>query len=178
VNVWNEAAAAIGCSDAQSDFEGIFLAEYRGVARAIAAINRDPGRAEELAVEVFLKWSLNRSAQGEGAKGWLYRVAIRMALDDLRGQVRRRRYKSLLGLIGSPPTPDEILAAKQEQEKVRTVLASMTTRQAELLLLRSQGFDYNELAAALELNPASVGILLSRSQQAFRKEYVKQHGPQ
>jgi RNA polymerase sigma-70 factor, ECF subfamily len=32
------------------------------------------------------------------------------------------------------------------------------------------------LAAALKLNPASVGTLLSRAQQAFRKEYIQRYG--
>ena len=32
------------------------------------------------------------------------------------------------------------------------------------------------LAAALELNPASIGTLLTRAQDAFRKEYIKRYG--
>ena len=52
------------------------------------------------------------------------------------------------------------------------MLGALDPRQAELLLLRGSGLSYAELAAALELNPASVGTLLSRAQQAFRKEYI------
>jgi RNA polymerase sigma-70 factor (ECF subfamily) len=47
-----------------------------------------------------------------------------------------------------------------------------------LLLLRGQGLLYEELAAALSINPASVGTLLSRAKAAFRKEYVKRYGEQ
>ena len=64
----------------------------------------------------------------------------------------------------------------EEQEKVRLILAVIASRQAELLILRSQGLSYEELAAALELNPASIGTLLCRAQDAFRKEYVKRYG--
>ncbi len=56
------------------------------------------------------------------------------------------------------------------------MLGALPTRQAELLLLRHEGLSYDEVAAALGLNPASVGTLLARAQQAFRKEYVKRHG--
>jgi RNA polymerase sigma-70 factor (ECF subfamily) len=56
------------------------------------------------------------------------------------------------------------------------VLASLDARQAELLLLRSNELSYAEVAAALELNPSSVGTLISRAQQAFRKEYVGRYG--
>jgi RNA polymerase sigma-70 factor, ECF subfamily len=51
-------------------------------------------------------------------------------------------------------------------------------RQAELLLLRSHGLSYEELASTLHLNPASVGTLLARAQQAFRKEYINRYGKQ
>ena len=59
---------------------------------------------------------------------------------------------------------------------MRQVLATLDPRQAGLLLLRSSGLSYGELADALEINPASVGTLLSRAQQAFRKEYIKRYG--
>ena len=71
---------------------------------------------------------------------------------------------------------NESQAASEERQHVRTVLASMNSRQAELLLLRSEGLSYQEVAATLRLNPASVGTLLSRAQQAFRKEYLKHYG--
>ena len=47
-----------------------------------------------------------------------------------------------------------------------------------LLLLRADGLSYDETAAALNLNPSSVGTLLARARQAFRKEYVKRYGEQ
>jgi hypothetical protein len=52
----------------------------------------------------------------------------------------------------------------------------MQPRQAELLVLRTQGFSYDELSSALRLNPASVGKLLSGAQETFRKEYVDKYG--
>ena len=52
----------------------------------------------------------------------------------------------------------------------------MRRTQAELLILRSDGVLYDELAAVLSLNPASVGTLLSRARAAFRKEYVRRYG--
>jgi len=178
VNASNEALVEIKSSGAQVDLEAIFEAQYGPITRAIVTVIQDPGRAEELAVEVFLKWSRNPAAHGPNAKGWLYRTAVRMALDELRRQARPNRYERLLDSIRTPPTPDVVLSAKENEERVRVVLGAMASRQAEMLLLRSQGLDYNELAAALNLNPASVGTLLSRAQQAFRKEYVKRYGEQ
>jgi len=175
---FNEARLA---NEAPVDLETIFHAQYKRVCRVIARVLRDPARAEELAVEVFLKWSRHPGAQGDHAEGWLYRTAVHEALDELRRQTHRLRYERLFALIPSgrrqgSPTPEDVRAAKEDQETVRLVLSAIDRRQAQLLLLRSEGFSYGELASTLDLNPASVGTLLTRAQQAFRKEYIKRYG--
>jgi DNA-directed RNA polymerase specialized sigma24 family protein len=58
------------------DLETIFHAQYKRMCRVIARVLRDPARAEELAVEVFLKWSRHPGAHGGKAEGWLYRTAL------------------------------------------------------------------------------------------------------
>ena len=170
--------AGLDSGETQFDLETIFAAHYGRIARVIAKVIRDPARAEELAVEVFLKWSRNRNAQGATAEGWLYRTAVRISLDELRRRTRRSRYESLAGLFRAAPTPEQIRTSQEEHERVRLVLAALNPRQAELLLLRSDGLTYEELASALALNPSSVGTLLSRAQQAFRREYTKRYGEQ
>ena len=170
-----EAAVEMKSNEARCDIETIFQAQYRRIARLIAGVIRDPARAEELAVEVFLKWSRNPEAQGKNAEGWLYRVAVRTGRNELRRKTRRSRYESLFDFVRGTPTPEELLSAREEQQRVDVVLSVIEPRQAELLLLRSQGFTYDELASALELNSGSVGTFLSRAQQTFRKEYIKRY---
>jgi RNA polymerase sigma-70 factor (ECF subfamily) len=171
-----EALTAGKGQESPFDIETVFRAQYGRIARVIARVVRDPARAEELAVEVFLKLWRNRRAQGEKANGWLYRSAVRMGLDELRRQERRARYERLLGLGNRVRTPEQIRTTAEEGERVRLVLSSMNKRYAELLVLRSDGLSYEEAASALELNPASVGTLLSRAQEMFRKEYIKRYG--
>jgi RNA polymerase sigma-70 factor (ECF subfamily) len=162
---------------AATDFEGIFRQYYARVARLIARVVRDPSRAEELAVEVFWRLSRHPEAQGDRVGGWLYQTAVREGLYELRRLARRERFAHLLRRDHErPPDPEAVRASAEEQRQVRAVLARLDTRQAELVLLRANGLSYEELAAALQLNPASVGTLLSRAQQAFRKEYIKQYG--
>lgn len=160
------------------DFEATFRERYGRVAQVIQGVVRDHARAEELAVEVFLKLWRTHGAQGENVGGWLYRTAVRTALDELRRRARRERYERMLRWFQAVPTPEELRAVNEEQDRVRKVLAAIETRQAEMLLLRGQGFSYEETARVLDLNPASVGTLLNRAQEAFRKEYVKRHGKQ
>jgi RNA polymerase sigma factor (sigma-70 family) len=157
------------------DFDTVFFAHYPRITRAIARIIGEPARAEELAVDAFWKLWRTPQAQGEAAPGWLHRTAIRLALDELRRRARRARYERLLQ-FGSPQTPDDLFSATEEQGRVRRVLAALRPQQAEMLLLRSDGFQYDEVARALSINAASVGTLLSRAREAFRKEYVKRYG--
>jgi RNA polymerase sigma-70 factor (ECF subfamily) len=175
VDAVNEAFVETTGNGAAGDIETIFRAHYARIARIIASVIRDPARAEELAVEVFLKWSRTPKAQGEQTQGWLYRTAIRVGQNELRRQVRCSHYESLFTFGKTTPTPEDLLAERQEQRQIDCVLSALEARQAELLVLRSHGFSYEELASTLRLNPASIGTLLSRAQQAFRKEYEKNY---
>jgi RNA polymerase sigma-70 factor (ECF subfamily) len=176
VNARSETVDEIQAGVAQFDFEAMFRAQYGRIARVIARAVRDPARAEELAVEVFLKLWRNRQAHGKNVEGWLYKAAVRKGLDELRRQTRRARYERLFGFGRQVPTPEDVRKVTDEREQVRLVLAILQPREAELLLLRSHGLTYEELASALDLNPGSIGTLLSRAQKAFRKEYIKRNG--
>lgn len=176
VSAGTEALDATRAEESPSDFEATFRSQYARVARVIGWVVRDSARAEELAVEVFLKLWRNPRAHGGNAEGWLYRAAVRKGLDELRRRARRTRYERLFGITRHVPTPEEVHATNEEQRRVCLILAVLERRQSELLLLRSQGLSYEELACALELNPASIGTLVSRAQRAFRKEYMKRYG--
>ena len=93
MNARSEALDDTRAAETPFDFEATFRAQYERIARVITGVTKDPARAEELAVEVFLKWSRNRNAQGENAEGWLYRTAIRTGLDELRRQLSEMQKK-------------------------------------------------------------------------------------
>jgi RNA polymerase sigma-70 factor, ECF subfamily len=179
VNTATEALSEVKAKGDAFPIEAVFREQYPKVARIIARVVRDHARAEELAVEVFLKLWRNPKAQRYRVEAWLYRVAVRTALDELRSRSRRWRYEMLFGQLESntsPATPEQIHRANEEQERVRRVLSLLDPRQAELLVLRSHGFRYEEVASILDVNPASVGTLLARAQQVFRKEYIRRYG--
>ena len=161
---------------AKPDFESLFRAHYARLARVIVRVVRDPARAEDLAVDVFWKfWRKPPLEQNGNEGGWLYRTAVRLALDEVRKQARKSRQESSAG-PGPSRTPEEVRAASEQSRRVTQILTSLEPRQAELLLLRTDGLSYAEIAGMLDLNPASIGTLIRRAQQAFRKEYVRKYG--
>jgi RNA polymerase sigma-70 factor (ECF subfamily) len=157
-------------------FETIFRLYYARIARLIARLVGDRAAAEELATEVFWTYWRNPPREEGNAGGWLYRTATNRGLYELRRRARHARYQRFFH-IGSPPsTPEQLHASTEEQEHVRQVLAAMKPREAELLLLRGNGFSYEEVASILRLKPGSIGTLIRRAQETFRKEYTRLYG--
>ncbi|MBM3796153.1 MAG: sigma-70 family RNA polymerase sigma factor [Acidobacteria bacterium] len=154
----------------------LFEAHYTFAAKLVASITGDLGRAEELTVEAFLRWERSGGNHPE-PRAWLCRAAIRLALDEMGRRQRAGRRASWLRDLWRPaPTPAELHELLDRRRRVTAVLARLKARDAELLLLRADGVSYEEIAVALRLNQASVGQMLARAQERFRKEYVKRYG--
>ncbi len=182
---WSMNAASAEAERLQSEtpaapqLDILFRAHFARITRVIGRVIYDQARAEELAVDVFVKWWRNPSAHGDQAEGWIYRAAIRQALDELRRQTRRARFERLLSLVGaSQPTPEQLHLTAVECSHTRAVLAVLDRRQAEVLLLRAEDLSYREIASSLGVNENYVGSLVARAQAAFRKEYEKRYGKQ
>ena len=124
----SEAVVGTEPNDSWPDIEWIFRAHYARPARVIAKAIQDPARAEELAVELCLKWSVTRKAEDENAERWLYRAAGQTSLSELRHRMRRNRYERLVSVARGSPTPEEHVATCEEQERVRVLLAALLNR--------------------------------------------------
>lgn len=172
----SESALGLSARATGFDFDTAFRVHYARVARLVGRLVQDPARAEEITVDVFWKLYRNPRAQGAHTGGWLYRTAVRAGLDELRKRERRAKYERLSSTRRAAPTPEQLYTRTERQDRVRTVLGHMKVRQAGLLVLRSMGATYQEIADTLHLNPASVGTLLRRAEHAFRKEYEKHYG--
>ena len=157
--------------------DDLFRAHYERIARVIGRVIHNQARAEEIAVEVFLKWKRKATVKGEHAEGWLYRSAVREALDEWRRQSRKNRFERIFASFQAtrPPDPEHLYEAGEEQLRVRSVLAALNRRHAAMLVLWSENLSYRELAEALQIPFNYTGSLLSRAQAAFRKEYEKRY---
>jgi len=166
------------CREANdSAFDEIFVQHYPRVLRMLVGLVGDRAQAEELTDDVF--WKLYRQPlppnRDNNLGGWLYRTATHLGIDALRATARRQRYEEAVGPIAlegnAPPDPlDEVLRSEQRRQ-VRAALARLKPTQAQLLILRYNGFSYKELAQALGLKINSVGTLLARAEAEFEKIY-------
>ena len=158
-----------------ADFEAVFHQQWSRLCAALYRFTGDPAEAEDLALEAFVQLWQRPPERADNLGGWLYRVATRLGLNHLRSAARRDRYEqeALAERLtqSAPPGADCEVEDRQERARVRAVLAQMDERQARMLLMRHAGFSYQEIAAALGLNPSSIGTLLNRAEQVFEKQY-------
>ena len=164
----------VGRGDAEA-FEAIFNAHYDRVYGLLFRLVGNRGEAEDLTQEVFLKLYQTRfnAGRGHNISAWLYRVATNSGYNAIRS--RRRRWQRNTKLLPDPtdasPEPAQVLGQQETQLKVRETLTRLPRRDVQLLLLRQMGLSYAELAQACGVAPGSVGTMLRRAAEAFRREY-------
>jgi RNA polymerase sigma-70 factor, ECF subfamily len=163
-------------------FETLFNANYAGVFGVLYRLLGDSDQAQDLAQETF--WRLWRRPPHEAGSlgGWLYRVALRLGYNALRASRRRQNYEMAAGVDAlqrtAPPNPSAMVELRETRLRVRQVLAEMTPRSAQLLVLRYSGMSYREVADAMGLSPTSIGTLLRRAEEEFECLYVDGNGEQ
>jgi RNA polymerase sigma factor (sigma-70 family) len=165
-------------SQDESEFEFLFLEHYERVLRLLIRLTGDRGQAEELSNEVF--WRLSRRPASwlltQNIGPWLYRAAMNAGIDAIRASGKRTRYEGSAardtkdGLHHNGPLED--LLRDENRRRVREALSALDPVCAQLLLMRSGGSSYKEIAESLGVSVGSVGTLLNRAEEKFRKKYL------
>jgi RNA polymerase sigma-70 factor, ECF subfamily len=169
---------------AESAFEELFLQHYGRIVAVLFRLLGDRDRAEELANDVFVKlyrYPLPPRPDGN-LGGWLYRTATNLGIDALRAAARRQHYERAAAQsavqAGNTPNPLDEVLRDERRNLVRAVLAALRPAQAQILILRSSGLSYNDLAQSLGVQRGSVGTMLARAEREFEKRYLEMYGPQ
>ena len=155
-------------------FETLFRREYARVTAIAHRIVRDADEAEDVAQEVFISFYRKHPADAGYAPAWLHAAAAHTALNAIRSRERRgRRETAHAREVDRTVDPQRAAEDLETRAEVRSALARMDERAASLLALRYSGLSYDEIAAALGLRRSSIGTLLSRAEDTFRKEVTR-----
>jgi len=166
---------------AESVFEELFVQYYGRIVAVLFRLLGDRDRAEELANEVFVKlYRFPLPSRPDGnLGGWLYRTATHLGIDALRAAARRLHYEQAAARnaaqTGTTPNPLDEVLREERRNLVRAALAALRPAQAQILILRSSGLSYNELAEYLGVRRGSVGTMLARAEREFEKRYLEMH---
>jgi RNA polymerase sigma factor (sigma-70 family) len=157
------------------DFDRFFDDVYPGLVRYCHRMTADRDLAEDTAQEAFVRF-LDRRPQGDtaGLRSWVYTVATHLLRDRARVEDNRARLRQVHPpRPEGPMLPDEVVERTERVRLVREVLSRLEERDRTLLLLREEGFSYQELAEAIGVQPSSVGTLLARARRRFENELLE-----
>src|SRR5690606_4353585 len=99
---------------------------------------------------------------------WLFTVAMNLVRDGARRNERRQRLLQTAPSLSSPiAEPDQEAERNERIAGVRRALDTLSQRDQQLLLMREEGFKYEEIAGVVGVAPASVGTLIARALRRF-----------
>jgi len=157
---------------AAEDFDAIYRRLQPSIFRYLERLTGEADVAEDIAQEAFVRLLSRPDLDGDAARLWLFTVATNLVRDRGRSTTRRARLLSAAPPeVGRSPLPDEDLERKERIESVRRALDVLPERDRQMLLMREEGFRYEEIAQAVGVAPGSVGTLIARGLRKFVAVY-------
>jgi RNA polymerase sigma factor (sigma-70 family) len=163
-------------------FELLYSRYHARIHAYVVGMVKDHARAEDVTQEVFVS-ALRRMRETErpiAFKPWIYEIAKNACIDQFR-RSRRAQEISLEGddgtapsdyLVGSEPTPDAALAAKQDLDNLRGAFGGLSDTHHEILVMRElAGMSYSEIGERLGMSRPAVESTLFRARRRLSEEY-------
>ena len=165
-------------------FEALYSRYQRRIHAYIVGMVKDHGRAEDVTQEVFVS-ALRRMRETErpiAFKPWIYEIAKNACIDQFR-RSRRAEEVSLEAdeglapadygrLVGSDPTPEAAVAAKQDLDHLRGAFVGLSDTHHEILVMREfEGLSYREIGERLGMSRPAVESTLFRARRRLTEEY-------
>ena len=152
--------------------EELFAKHHNEIYAYLVRMLRDPELAADLTQDAFVKAYRNYDTleKPENARAWLYQIAHRVALDELR----RRRIVRFLPWTGesrgAAPSAEHLVMDLRLSGDLQRALARIPERQrAALLLAELHDLTGLELAAALGVSHVAARALLTRARESLRQ---------
>jgi RNA polymerase sigma-70 factor (ECF subfamily) len=157
------------------DVGQLFEQYHESLVRMLYRRTGDHDRAEDLAQETFARAV---AAPPRNPRPWLFAVALNLVREDGRRAVRQgRRLQLFRSELDVPaPLPDEELERRERTARVRAALDQISERDREALLLKAEGFNYDEIAETLGLAKGAVGTTLARARRRLVEAYHDREG--
>lgn len=161
-----------GRSPARAFVEELFARHYGEISAYLTRMLRDPELAADLTQDAFVKAyrAYETLEDPAHARAWLYQIAHRVALDELR----RRKIVRFLPWTGesrgSSPSAEHLAMETRLSADLQRALDRIPERQrAALLLAEVHDLTGLELAAALGVSHVAARALLTRARESLRQ---------
>ena len=156
-------------------FDGIVYRYQQPVQNFLRRYLRDRDRMEDLTQEVFIRVYKSRERYQPTAKlrTWLFTIATRLALNEIRSIRRKRRVFSEVPFRAAEDYREEAPAAQVEEKELGKIIDRLIeelppNQKAAILLSQLQKLSYKEIAEVLDMSVMAVKSLLMRGREILR----------
>lgn len=167
-------------------FDTLVIRYSPDVYALLMRLTENPEEAGDLTQETFLSaLKAIKKFRGEAdLKTWLYRIAVNESRNRFRWWKRRNRQNIVsldapVGenetsihetLAGNSENPEENALRLEREKLLKNALLELTDIYREAIVLCDiEGFSYEEIAAALEINLGTVKSRIARGREELRK---------
>jgi RNA polymerase sigma-70 factor (ECF subfamily) len=165
-------SAAWDRDEAYRFVEDLFAKHQGEIYAYLLRMLRDPEIAADLTQDAFVKAyrAYDTLEKPENARAWLYQIAHRVALDDLR----RKRIVRFVPLVGdsrsTTPSAEHLVMEARLSGDLQRALERIPERQRSALLLAElHDLTGLELAATLGVSHVAARALLTRARESLRQ---------
>lgn len=140
-----------------------------------AALVKDPGVAEEIVQEAFVRALTNKRTPRVAPefRRWFYRIVLNLAREHYRRQARRRRLPLLRPHIVDAEEEAHRRLGDNEMERA---LQQLSPRQREAVYLRYfEDAAYEDIAAIMGISTSTTRVLVHRALDELRARLPNDH---
>jgi RNA polymerase sigma-70 factor (ECF subfamily) len=152
--------------------ESLFAKHHSEIYAYLVRMLRDEELAADLTQDAFVKAYRNYETleKPENARAWLYQIAHRVALDELRRRKIIRFFPWTGESRGSAPSAEHLVMDARLSGDLQRALERIPERQRSALLLAElHDLTGVELAAALGVSHVAARALLTRARESLRQ---------
>lgn len=177
VDIMSEQSATAAATET-IQFDEAFTLHHRTVFRAARSVVHDCGLAEDVTQEVFIRLykHMDSIKDAEMLRPWLIRVALNLAKNTLRGNIRANTRDENYVKETVEMSVFSVESEYEQQAEVSEINRALSKIKEPLrscLVLKQQGLSYREIAESLSLNEASIGTFVARARAEFMRFYGK-----
>jgi RNA polymerase sigma-70 factor, ECF subfamily len=158
--------------EASAFVEALFAKHHGEIYAYLIRMLRDSERAADLTQDAFVKAYKNYDTleKNENARAWLYQIAHRVALDDIRRRKIIRMVPWSGEARGAAPSAEHLAMDLRLSGPLERALAQIPERQrVALMLAELHDLTGVELAAAMGVSHVAARAILTRARESLRR---------
>ena len=160
--------------DPQDETLRLFQEHGTPLYRFCRGVLHHAGDAEDVVQETFLKLldHLRHGGDRRNLKSWLFTVAANGCRDRTRWRLRWLPWNAERDDRTVDPIEVRLKPGATDADRARSAFRALAPRDRLLLSLKAQGLSYRDIAMASGIREQSVGRLLARALDRWRKQCV------